>query len=269
MTDLFSEIRKRVEAEEAVAVATVVQSPLGIGERMVVLPDRSRLGEVSDRDLEDKIATDALEQLRRGTSKTVSYHSPNGETLVFFDVYPSPNRLLVFGGVHIAVPLVEFAKPLGFRVTVIDARGRFATRERFPRADEIVLAYADEYLAGAHVDASTYVVVLTHDPKLDDPALIHALATEARYVGAIGSRKTHAKRVDRLREAGLTEEQINRIHAPIGLDIDAQNPEEIALAIMAEMIAAKNGAVPTAARVTDRGSAEKGGSGARPLTPVP
>lgn len=245
MSTLFGELRRRVEAEEAVAAATVVQGPDGVGARMLVAPDGSTLGTLGDDELERLAVPALLEQLKRGTSRTLAFDRAGGETLLFADVYPSPHRVLIFGGVHIAVPLVELARTLGFRAVVIDARGRFATPERFPKADEIVPAYADEYLARARLDASSYVVVLTHDPKLDDPALIGALATDVRYVGAIGSRKTHAKRVERLREAGVTAEQIGRIHAPIGLDIGAQNPEEIALAIMAEIVAAKNGVATT------------------------
>jgi xanthine dehydrogenase accessory factor len=179
--------------------------------------------------------------------------------LIFYDVYPSPDRLLIFGGVHIAVPLVELAKVLGFRVTVVDARGNFANAERFPRADEIVVAYADDYLENARLDLSTYVVVLTHDPKLDDPAIIHALKRPVRYIGAIGSRRTHAGRKERLLAAGMTEEQIATIHGPIGLNIGARNPEQIALSILGEMVAAKNG-VPTLSR-ENRPS--------KPQTPVP
>ena len=266
MTDLFSEIRRRIEAEEAVAVATVVQGAQ-VGARMLVLPDRSTLGGLADPELERVVVLAALEQLRRGISKTFSFERDGTETLVFVDAYPAPHRLLIFGGVHIAVPLVELAKVLDFRVVVVDARGRFATRERFPRADEIVLAYADEYLSRTQLDTSTYVVVLTHDPKLDDPALIHALATDVPYVGAIGSRKTHAKRVERLLEAGLTHEQIARIHAPIGLDIDAQNPEEIALAILAEVVAAKNG-VPTSAAAPSSAAAPERPAPAASAAPV-
>jgi len=245
VNDLFAEARKLVEAEEAVAIATVVQSPGGPGARLLLFPDDATRGSLGDDGLERDVVRDGLQQLRQGVSATHAYERPDGELLVFFDVYPAPDRLLVFGGVHIAVPLVELAKLLGFRVVVVDARGRFATPDRFPRADEIVLAYADEYLQDARVDSSTYVVVLTHDPKLDDPALLHVLRRDPRYVGAIGSRRTHAKRVERLREAGLDDGQIARIHAPIGLDIGARNPEEIALAIMAEVVAAKN-AAPTA-----------------------
>lgn len=274
MTDLFGEVRRCIEAEEAVAVATVIEigeSAVGVlaeavsgprlGSRMLVFPDENTHGGFWDDALQGRVVADAVRQLRAGVPKAVTYDGPARELVVFIDVYPAPNRLLVFGGVHIAVPLVELAKSMGFRVVVIDARGRFATRERFPRADDIVESYAEEYLRDARLDESTYVVVLSHDPKLDDPALIGALASNVRYVGAIGSRKTHAARVERLREAGLTDDRIRRIHAPIGLDIDARNPEEIALAIMAEMIAVKNGA-------SSDGSSKGSGKGSGQATPV-
>jgi xanthine dehydrogenase accessory factor len=247
MTSPLAEARRRIEAEEAVVIATVVQAPDGVGRRMLLYPDGTSDGTLGSPDLDRQAVTDAREQLSRGESKTREYTADGNEILVFYDVYPSPDRLLVFGGVHIAVPLVELAKVLGFRVTLVDARGQFANRERFPKADEIVIAYADEHLETARLDLSTYVVVLTHDPKLDDPAIIHALRQPVRYIGAIGSRRTHAKRVERLREAGISDEQIALIHAPVGLDIEARNPEEIALSILAEMIAAKNG-VSTLAR---------------------
>ncbi|MDP8924358.1 MAG: XdhC/CoxI family protein [Chloroflexota bacterium] len=243
MSDLLGEVRALVEQEESVVVATVVQSSRGAGARMLIYPDGSTRGSLDGLVDEGRAMTDALEQLRRAASKTLEYPGADGETLVFYDVFPSPARLLIFGGVHIAVPLVELATTLDFRTTVVDARGQFANRNRFPRASEVVVAYADDYLADRRLDASTYVVVLTHDPKLDDPAIIHALrAPVVGYVGAIGSRKTHAKRVERLKEAGLTDEQIGRIYAPIGLDIDARNPEEIALSILAEIVAVRNGA---------------------------
>jgi xanthine dehydrogenase accessory factor len=247
MTSPLAEARRRIEAEEAIVIATVVQAPEGVGRRMLLYPDGTSDGTLGSSELDERAVTDARDQLLRGESKTRDYTVDGDDVLVFYDVYPSPDRLLVFGGVHIAVPLVELAKVLGFRTTVVDARGQFASRERFPKADEIVIAYADEYLEKARLDLSTYVVVLTHDPKLDDPAIIHALKRPVRYIGAIGSRRTHAKRVERLREAGISDEQIGLIHAPVGLDIEARNPEEIALSILAEMVAAKNG-VSTLAR---------------------
>ena len=239
--DYLAEVRRRVEAEEAVVVATIVAGPGGVGQRMLIYPDGVTRGTLGSAELDRRAVSDFREQLLRSESKTIEYPDESGETLVFYDVYPAPDRLLVFGGVHVAVPLVELAKTLGFRVTVIDARGQWATRERFPRADEIVVSYADEFLDTARLDLSTYVVVLTHDPKLDDPAIMRAVKHDVRYIGAIGSRRTHAGRVERLKAAGIAEEQLAKIHAPIGLDIRARNPEEIALAILAEMVAAKNG----------------------------
>ena len=241
MSDFLAEARRRVEAEEAVVVATIVDGPAGVGNRMLIYPDGTTRGTLGSAALDARARVDYRQQLLNAQSKTVEYPGEQGETLVFYDVYPSPDRLLVFGGVHVAVPLVELAKVLGFRVTVVDARGQWANRERFPKADEIVVSYADEYLATARLDLSTYIVVLTHDPKLDDPAIIQAVKHDVRYIGAIGSRRTHAGRVERLKAVGLTDEQLAKIHAPIGLDIKARNPEEIALSVLAEMIAAKNG----------------------------
>jgi xanthine dehydrogenase accessory factor len=249
MSDLsfLAEVRRRVENEEASVVATVVDGPAHVGGRMLIYPDGTTRGSLGSADLDAKAKADYRDQLLKSESKTVAYPADDGETLIFYDVYPSPDRLLVFGGVHVAVPLVELAKTLGFRVTVVDARGQWATKERFPKADEIVVSYADEFLDDARLDLSTYVVVLTHDPKLDDPAIIRAAQHDVRYIGAIGSRRTHAGRIERLKAAGITDEQIAKIHAPIGLDIRARNPEEIALSILGEMIAAKNG-VQTLAR---------------------
>ncbi|MGE3909412.1 MAG: XdhC family protein [Chloroflexota bacterium] len=250
MTEFLAEVRRRVENEEASVVATIVSGPSGVGSRMLIYPNGTTRGSLGNADLDLRAAVDYRERLLNAESKTIEYpgaDGPGSEYLVFYDVYPSPDRLLVFGGVHVAVPLVELAKVLGFRVTVVDARGQWANRDRFPKADEIVVGYADEYLATARLDLSTYVVVLTHDPKLDDPAIIEAVKHDVRYIGAIGSRRTHAGRIERLKGVGLTDEQLAKIHAPIGLDIRARNPEEIALSILAEMIAAKNG-VETLAR---------------------
>jgi xanthine dehydrogenase accessory factor len=252
MSDYLAEVRRRVEAEEAVVVATIVDGPRGVGNRMLIYPNGTTRGSLGDAEMDARATADYRDQLLKAESKTIEYPGQSGDdsaTLIFYDVYPSPDRLLVFGGVHVAVPLVELAKALGFRITVVDARGQWATQERFPKADHIAVMYADEFLETARLDLATYVVVLTHDPKLDDPAIIEAAKHDIRYIGAIGSRRTHAGRTERLKAAGLTDEQIAKIHAPIGLDIRARNPEEIALSVLAEMIAAKNG-VKTLARHT-------------------
>jgi xanthine dehydrogenase accessory factor len=130
---------------------------------------------------------------------------------------------------------------MGYRVTVVDARAKFATKERFPDADELVIAWPDEALAKIDLDSSTYVVILTHDPKFDLPALRSVLGKEVGYIGAIGSRKTNANRFDALRAEGFTEEQIGRLHGPIGLDLGSRGAEETALGILAEITAERFG----------------------------
>ncbi|HLV34268.1 MAG TPA: XdhC family protein [Spirillospora sp.] len=156
--------------------------------------------------------------------------------------FPRPHLILI-GGVHVAMPLQAFAHQLGFRVSVIDPRQVFATPERFPDVETILHSYPDKALPQLGLDRNTYVAVLTHDPKIDDGALITALSSPVPYVGVLSSKRTHQQRLQRLREAGLTPEQLERIRTPIGLDINAQTPEEIALCIMAEIVAVRNGAV--------------------------
>jgi xanthine dehydrogenase accessory factor len=160
---------------------------------------------------------------------------------VFFDVFPPMPRLIIIGAVHIAMPLVEIAKTLGFHTIVIDARGAFATPERFPNADQLIKQWPHEALNDLKLDESSYVVTLTHDEKFDNPALKIALNSPARYIGALGSKKTHAKRCEALLQDGVTQAQLERIHAPIGLKIGSRGPREIALSIIAEMIAVSHG----------------------------
>jgi xanthine dehydrogenase accessory factor len=160
---------------------------------------------------------------------------------VFIEPFLAPPLLVIIGGVHVAIPLTQFAKELGFGVIVVDPRATFANRERFPQADEVLVEWPDEALGHLEVDPSTYVVLLTHDPKIDEPTLATALKTGAGYIGAIGSRKTHADRFERMANWGVTEEQLRRVYAPIGLDLGGHTPEETALAIIAEVVAVKNG----------------------------
>ncbi|MGQ9904680.1 MAG: XdhC family protein [Anaerolineae bacterium] len=159
----------------------------------------------------------------------------------FFDIIEPPARLYIIGGTHISIALTTIARTLGYYVTVIDPRQVFATPERFAHADKLVVAHPQRALTPDMIDTSTCFAILTHDPKVDDPALKIALNSPARYIGALGSRKTHAARLERLRQAGFTQAQLDRIHAPIGLDIGARTPEEIAVAIAAEMVKVKAG----------------------------
>lgn len=161
----------------------------------------------------------------------------NGRRL-FVQVNNPPKRLIVVGAVHIAQPLVEMARTAGYAVAIVDPRGAFATRERFPGVT-LSEDWPDDAVTALGLDTRTAVVTLTHDPKLDDPALIAALNSPAFFVGSLGSRRTHEKRLDRLREAGIAESEFARIHGPVGLDIGARSPSEIAVSIVAQVIAAK------------------------------
>src|SRR5205823_3988456 len=160
---------------------------------------------------------------------------------MFLEPFPRPPELFIFGGSHVAIPLTSLASAIGFRVTVVDARSKFADRDRFPEARRVIHAWPDEILKDLPMDGSTYVVILTHDPKFDDPTITAALRGRPRYIGAIGSKKTHRDRVARLVEAGVTPGELERVHAPIGLDLGAQTAEETALAILAQMVAVRHG----------------------------
>ncbi len=164
-----------------------------------------------------------------------------GESRIFVQPYPSPLRLVIIGAVHTAIPLVSLARTVGYRVTVVDARSAFATKDRFPEADELLVEWPDDALQQLRPDSNTAVVVLTHDPKFDEPALSAALRSGAGYIGAIGSRATSAERAVRLRSLGFTTEQLDRVHSPIGLNLGAATPAEIALSILAEIVAARHG----------------------------
>lgn len=160
---------------------------------------------------------------------------------LFVVPFRRPAHLVIIGAIHIAIPLHRLAKLMGYRVTVIDARKKFATRDRFPEADELIVAWPDEAMKKVRIDSSTYVVILTHDPKFDLPALRSVLKEEAGYIGAIGSRKTNQNRFDALRAEGFTEEQLSRVHGPIGLDLGGRGAEETALGILAEITAVRFG----------------------------
>jgi xanthine dehydrogenase accessory factor len=187
---------------------------------------------------DDPLARAAEDAAARDTSQRVEIDG----VAWFLNVFNSPPRLYIVGAVHIAQPLSRMAALAGFSVVVIDPRTAFATGERFPGL-HLVTAWPDEALADLPLDRRTAVVTLTHDPKLDDPALAAALGAPCVYVGALGSRKTHAARAERLKARGFTDADIARIHGPVGLDIGAVAPAEIAVAIMAELIAVLRGKV--------------------------
>ena len=221
---------KAIEREERAVLFTVIEGE-GVGAHMLVLEGGERLGD----GVPDEIAGQADELIRGHRNQVLE-----GDGLkVFAEIYAPPPRLLVYGAVDTAESLCAAAKLLGWETIVADARAKFATRERIPSADELLVAWPEEALAQVAPDHATAVVVLTHDDKFDVPALQAALATEAFYVGALGSRRNQERRRERLLEAGVSEEAIERIAGPCGLDIGADSQPETALSMLAEIVAVR------------------------------
>jgi xanthine dehydrogenase accessory factor len=241
--DLLVRWRAALEEQSPVAVATVIEGP-GVGGKILVAPE-DHVGGAGNDDLDRAIIEAARGMLEGGRTGTI-HLGPRGQrrmedVAVFVQSFSPPPQMYVFGAIDFASAVARIGKLMGYRVTVCDARPVFATRERFPTADEVVVAWPDELLKTAPVDRRTVICVLTHDPKFDVPVLVQALKTEAGYIGAMGSRRTHNNRTARLKEEGITDEQLSRISSPIGLDIGARTPEETAVAIAAEIIALRTG----------------------------
>jgi xanthine dehydrogenase accessory factor len=228
----------RIAAEDGRAALVSVVAGGQAGAKLLVQADGSTSGGLGDPEL-DRTGFAAAEELmwaERSELREV------GEVSLFVDVTAPAPRLVVFGAVDYAAALCRLARAAGWRAFVCDPRSQFATRERFPDAEEVIAAWPDEAFARiGGIDRATYVAVLTHDPKLDDAALELTLRSEAPYVGAMGSRRAQAQRRERLLAAGLDEEELDRIAAPIGLDLGALTPEETALSIMAEVVAVRHG----------------------------
>ncbi len=246
MSRLSEALSAAVQAEDPVALATVIEGP-GTGAKLLVPAGGAAAGTLGDAGLDRVVARDARGVLDAGSTQ-VRHYGRHGEArervvTVFIESFAAPPQMLVFGAVDFTGALVRLGKILGYRVTVCDAREVFATRARFPLADEVVVDWPDRLLArvGGELTERDAVCVLTHDAKFDVPALVAALATRAGSVGAMGSRRTHADRIARLRDAGIDDADLDRIRAPIGLDLGGRTPEETAVSICAEIIAERNG----------------------------
>jgi xanthine dehydrogenase accessory factor len=253
---LYELLRDAVRAEEPVALATMVEGP-HVGANVLVRPGVEAIGTLGDADLDRVVVRDAVAELAAGIS-TVRHYGFQGEArrqdvAVFIESFAPPPQMIVFGAVDFTAALVKVAKVLGYRVTVCDARAVFATHQRFPQADEVVVDWPDRYLAkvGAELGPRDAVCVLTHDHKFDVPAILAALETDVGYLGAMGSRRTHSDRLTRLREADVDEVRLARVMAPIGLDIGARTPEETAISICAEIIASRTGRPAPSLRASD------------------
>jgi xanthine dehydrogenase accessory factor len=240
---LVAAFRDHVERGDPLALVTVVAGQ-AVGDTSLITPGSVVFGSEDAR-----IAQRAREMLAT-RAEGGAVHEVLPATEVFIEPFLPPPVLIVVGGVHIAIPLTRFAKWLGFYVIIVDPRAKFANRERFPDADEVLLEWPDEALAHLEIDDATYIVLLTHDPKIDEPTLASALKTQAAYIGAIGSRKTHAARFERMVRWGVTAEQLQQVYAPIGLDLGGRTPEETALSIIAEVVAVKNGRTGASLRAT-------------------
>jgi xanthine dehydrogenase accessory factor len=228
---LYEELKRIIDAGETAVVFTVIEGE-PLGSKLLVRSDGSTFGAGPP-----ELAAHVSELLARGRGRLLEQDGRR----VFAEVFAPPPRLLVFGAVDTAEALCAMAKQLGWRTIVADARARFATPERLPSADEIVVAWPADALAQVQPDSLTAVVVLTHDDKFDVPALQGALATEAFYVGALGSRRAQANRRQRLLEAGVAEAELERIAGPCGLDIGAESAPETALSILGEVLATRAG----------------------------
>ena len=237
------EILQAARAGGGEVVATVVAGP-ALGESIRVLENGEIHGRLSPNLPIEPLRDSALTSLRREASVSETLETEYGAVTLFLEVFPRPPRIVIFGAGQIAAEMVPLAKALGYHTIVADGRESFLDPDRFPAADELILAWPEETFERIGLDASCYVCLLSHDPKFDEPALQVALRSEARYVGAIGSKKTQAARRERLREIGLAEFEISRLHGPIGLPLGGRQPAEIALSIMAEMTAVRYGAQP-------------------------
>jgi xanthine dehydrogenase accessory factor len=228
----------RIAADDRRAALVTVIEGGQAGAKLLVRADGTTDGGLGDADL-DRAAVEAAEDLMWAERSEV--REVNGDKL-FVDVTAPAPRLVIFGAVDYADGLCRLARAAGWRPFVCDPRSQFATRERFPDAEEVIAAWPDDAIARlGGIDRATYIAVLTHDPKLDDATLTVALRSDSPYVGAMGSRRAQAQRRERLLAAGMDEELLERIAAPIGLDLGAVTPEETALSIMAEVVAVRNG----------------------------
>ncbi|GAC1383540.1 MAG: XdhC/CoxI family protein [Herpetosiphon sp.] len=237
---IFTMLQQALADQRPVALATVINGA-HLGAKLLIDDAGNGHGSLGDAVLDAEVRHVGVALIDKERSETRQFMRGQESVDVLIESYPAPAQLVIVGGVHIAMPLAAAAKLLNFRVTVVDPRSAFLTRERFPSADALIGEWPDEALPALKLGRSSAVAILTHDPKLDNPAALAALRFPVRYIGAIGSSKTQAKRRDALREAGVSDEDLKRIHGPIGLPVGAVTPAEIAISIMAEIVAVWRG----------------------------
>ena len=256
MGEIFTHVRDAIRSQQPAALATVIEGH-GVGAHLFVRPDTEPIGTLGNADLDRVVTRDALGEIEAGRAG-VRHYGANGEAnetsvSVFIESYAPPPQMLIFGAVDFTAALSRVAKVLGYRVTVCDARPVFATKARFPMADEVLVDWPNRLLdkVGATLGMRDVICVLTHDAKFDVPAVVSALATNVGYIGVMGLRRTHDDRTKRLRDAGVDAAGLARLQSPIGLDIGARTPEETAISICAEIIGLRTGRAARQLRETD------------------
>ena len=245
-TPLYAALREALKAEAPVALATTIEGGQP-GSKLLVRPGEPTLGDLGNDDLDRVVERDALGELAAGRTG-LRHYGPEGQAQesdvsIFIESFAPPPQLIIFGAVDFTAALCRAGKFLGYRVTVCDARPVFATTQRFPLADSVVVEWPDRLLAdlGPDLGPRDAIAVLTHDAKFDVPAITSAVETDVGYIGVMGSRRTHDDRTSRLRDAGLSDDQLDRLRSPIGLDLGGRTPEETAISIVAEIIALRTG----------------------------
>lgn len=245
--EIYPALKNCLENNQLAAVATLIAGP-GLGRKLMLQPDGSTLGSLGSAALNAQVLDWMRLESAIQESTWRAFQDADQSVDVFVDVFVPAARMIVVGAGHIAIPLVTLAKALGYHTIVIDPRTAFATRERFPHVDELISEWPSSALEKLRPDEGTYIAVLSHDEKLDNPALAVALTSPARYVGVLGTRKKLHLRYAALRELGVSNEQLTRLRAPIGMYIGAVLPDEIALSILAEMVSARHGIHQAATR---------------------
>ena len=236
----FSQIKQDLESDQLFARVTVIRGE-NCGEKIVVFPGGAQSGNFSSEVIQNEVNHRLPEQFQKQLPGRFEIRENEELSEIFIDIYSPLPRLIIVGAVHIAIPLVTFGKLLGFHTVVVDPRKSFSNLERFPHADELVQEWPEEYFSRVGLNEGSYLAVVSHDEKLDVPALAFACKSKARYIGALGSKKTFEKNKNGMRELGILEDAIAKIYSPIGVTIGAHGAEEIALSIMTEIIAVKNG----------------------------
>lgn len=252
MSEILKEAIERIDQGETIALVTIVEAkgstPREVGAKMIVGKDGLIAGTIGGGITEAKVIGEAKQALKEGKERLLNYHLTKkqaaldegaicgGEMKVFIDILQPREELLIFGAGHIAVCVSRLAKMVGFKVTVVDSRKEFANQDRFPEADEIIVEDLEKALNHIKITSSTYIIIVTRGHLQDQDVLASVIKSEAAYIGMIGSRKKNATVFQRLVEQEISKEELDRVHAPIGININAQIPEEIAVSIVAEII---------------------------------